>query len=131
MQPHEKRQADMRGLASNPPEKQSPSEAQQYVQTPVRIEALAEFPAFVWAQSAAWHLERAHRARSVDEIKHHLRGWVIRHAFQMRGIHSNWPEYAWATFASAITASGLHLKFCRKDVRAVCAYADKIARGEG
>ncbi|MBD1471266.1 hypothetical protein GUH21_07775 [Xanthomonas citri pv. citri] len=53
MQPHEKRQADMRGLASNPPEKQSPSEAQQDIQTPERIDARAEFPAFVWAQSAA------------------------------------------------------------------------------
>ncbi|MDO0840262.1 hypothetical protein NHH63_21385 [Xanthomonas campestris pv. campestris] len=93
--------------------------------------AVAEFPLDVWRTSAAYSLSQASRAKSSDELKYHLRHWVIRHACYMRGVHSNWPDYAWATFASAITASGLQIKFHRNDVRAVCRMADRIARGEG
>ncbi|MCC5099463.1 hypothetical protein [Xanthomonas campestris] len=91
----------------------------------------SEFPPEVWRASAAYSLSQASRAKSSDELKYHLRHWVIRHACYMRGVHSNWPDYAWATFASAITASGLQIKFHRNDVRAICRMADRIARGEG
>ncbi|KHM90581.1 hypothetical protein OR60_21615, partial [Xanthomonas vesicatoria] len=65
------------------------------------------------------------------QLKHYLRQWVIRQAFAMRGVHSNWPEYAWSVFDSAATASGIRVRFRREDIRAVCRMADRIARGEG
>lgn len=91
----------------------------------------SEFPPEVWRASAAYSLSQASRARDVQQLKYYLRHWVIRQAFAMRGVHSNWPDYAWAVFDSAVTASGLHVRFRRSDVRTVCHTADRIARGEG
>ncbi|MCL1500773.1 hypothetical protein M3O40_17575 [Xanthomonas nasturtii] len=96
--------------------------------------ALPEFPEFpleVWRNSAAYSLDQASRARDLPQLKHYLRQWVIRQAFAMRGVHSNWPEYAWSVFDSAATASGIRVRFRREDIRAVCRMADRIARGEG
>ncbi|MCC8624799.1 hypothetical protein [Xanthomonas vesicatoria] len=93
--------------------------------------ALPEFPLDVWRTSATYSLDQASRARDLPQLKHYLRQWVIRQAFAMRGVHSNWPEYAWSVFDSAATASGIRVRFRREDIRAVCRMADRIARGEG
>ncbi|WP_115560094.1 hypothetical protein [Xanthomonas arboricola] len=125
MQKQKKRHGASRGALIKPNRK-----VHSKHDTDKSLKEVAEFPSSVWRDLAAASLQRAGRSQSVDELKYHLRQWVWRHAFYMRGLHSNWPEYSWSVFDSVCTASGLRVRFRRDDVRTVCRTAARIALGE-
>ncbi|WP_420009730.1 hypothetical protein [Xanthomonas sacchari] len=116
-------------VASNGPKNQSPCEAQAYGAAVSLRDLLSELPPEAFKRSAAWHLERAHRARSIGELKNHLGAWAVRWAMFTRTIGSHFVEYGPAVFASAIASSGLRVRFRAKDVRKLCHAAARIVWG--
>ncbi|WP_157835170.1 hypothetical protein [Xanthomonas sp. SHU 199] len=129
MSAQKKRQADGRGLALQNPENRFGEIRHQDAAPSVRG-LLSEFPPEVFKRSASWHLERAHRARSVGELRHHMFAWLIRWACYTRSISCHFVAYAPAAFASAVAASGLRVRFRAADIRAICRIAARAVWGE-
>ncbi|WP_185823798.1 hypothetical protein [Xanthomonas sp. SI] len=129
MSAQKKRHGEAAVASSNPENPSHREEAHEQNASLAAQEHLAHFPPDVFKRSAAWHLDRAHHARSVGELKHHLRAWAIRWACYTRGIGSHFVEYGQAMFASAIATSGLRVRFRAKDVRELCSAAAHIMWG--